>query len=183
MWVKVLHKIPLNLLLYEPSIYPRRQGQLTLFLIIQSAMSNESLVKFCLIRIMLYILTDFVIGKGKITPHVTLFTHRTRLEKKPLLCIRAYPDGIVHGANMGPTWAQSAPDGPRVGPMKHAIKKNNCTDNLKKLCYFNTYNLSVGLIWPLLLKGVITQRWQVLKWPWQTFDYSYQYVRGSEGFI
>ena len=26
------------------------------------------------------------------------------------------PDSKVHGANMGPTWVQSAPDGPRVGP-------------------------------------------------------------------
>ena len=27
----------------------------------------------------------------------------------------------VHGANMGPTWALSAPDGPHVGPMNLAI--------------------------------------------------------------
>ena len=30
------------------------------------------------------------------------------------------PDSKVHGANMGPTWLPSAPDGPHVGPM-------NCT--------------------------------------------------------
>ena len=28
-----------------------------------------------------------------------------------------FPDNIVHGTNMGPTWALSAPDGPHVGPM------------------------------------------------------------------
>ena len=28
-----------------------------------------------------------------------------------------YPDSKVHGANMGPTWVLSAPDGPHVGPM------------------------------------------------------------------
>ena len=31
------------------------------------------------------------------------------------------PDSKVHGANMGPTWVLSAPDGPHVGPMSLAI--------------------------------------------------------------
>ena len=29
----------------------------------------------------------------------------------------SYPDSKVHGANMGPAWVLSAPDGPHVGPM------------------------------------------------------------------
>ena len=33
-----------------------------------------------------------------------------------------YPDSKVHGANMGPTWVLSAPDGPHVGPMNLAIR-------------------------------------------------------------
>ena len=32
------------------------------------------------------------------------------------------PDSKVHGANMGPTWVQLAPDGPHVGPMNFAIR-------------------------------------------------------------
>ena len=32
-----------------------------------------------------------------------------------------FPDSKVHGANMGPTWALSAQDGPHVGPMHLAI--------------------------------------------------------------
>ena len=32
------------------------------------------------------------------------------------------PDSKVHGANMGPTWVISAPDGPHVGPMNLAIR-------------------------------------------------------------
>ena len=32
------------------------------------------------------------------------------------------PDNKVHGANMGPTWVLSAPDGPHVGPMDLAIR-------------------------------------------------------------
>ena len=31
------------------------------------------------------------------------------------------PDSKVHGANMGPTWVLSAPDGPHVSPMNLAI--------------------------------------------------------------
>ena len=33
-----------------------------------------------------------------------------------------YPDSKVHGANMGPTWVLSAPDGPHVGPMNLTIR-------------------------------------------------------------
>ena len=32
------------------------------------------------------------------------------------------PDSKVHGANMGPTWILSAPDGPHMGPMNLAIR-------------------------------------------------------------
>ena len=36
------------------------------------------------------------------------------------LCITSfkltYTDSKIHGANMGPTWVLSAPDGPHVGP-------------------------------------------------------------------
>ena len=32
------------------------------------------------------------------------------------------PDRKVHGANMGPTWVLSAPDGPHVGPMNLVIR-------------------------------------------------------------
>ena len=34
----------------------------------------------------------------------------------------SYPDSKVHGANMGPTWVLSSPDGPHVGPMNLAIR-------------------------------------------------------------
>ena len=35
--------------------------------------------------------------------------------------INLFPDSKVHGANMGPTWVLSAPDGPHVGLMNIAI--------------------------------------------------------------
>ena len=33
-----------------------------------------------------------------------------------------WTDSKVHGANMGPAWVMSAPDGPHVGPMNLAIR-------------------------------------------------------------
>ena len=36
--------------------------------------------------------------------------------------LQPIPDNKVHGANMGPTWVLSAPDGPHVGPMGLAIR-------------------------------------------------------------
>ena len=32
-------------------------------------------------------------------------------------------DSKVHGANMGPTWVLSAPDGTHVGPMNLAVRE------------------------------------------------------------
>ena len=34
----------------------------------------------------------------------------------------SFPDSKVHGANMGPTWVLSAPDGPHFGPMRLATR-------------------------------------------------------------
>ena len=44
--------------------------------------------------------------------------------KKPG-CRNASPYSAIHGANMGPTWVLSAPDGPRVVPMNLAIRDTN----------------------------------------------------------
>ena len=32
------------------------------------------------------------------------------------------PESKVNGANMGPTWVLSAPDGPHIGPMNLAVR-------------------------------------------------------------
>ena len=42
--------------------------------------------------------------------------------------ILTVPDSKVHGANMGPTWVLSAPDGPHVGPMNLAIRVSSITN-------------------------------------------------------
>ena len=53
---------------------------------------------------------------------------------------QAIPDSKIHGANMGPTWVPSDPDGPHVGPMNLAIrdvyevgKKNSLTLGLSMI--------------------------------------------------
>ena len=48
----------------------------------------------------------------------------TAQQGKGKASIRISPDSKVHGANMGPTWDLSAPDGPHVGPMNLAIREN-----------------------------------------------------------
>ena len=40
------------------------------------------------------------------------------------------PDNKVHGANMGPTWVLSAPDGPHVVPMNLANRDDIACDIL-----------------------------------------------------
>ena len=43
------------------------------------------------------------------------------------------PDSKVHGANMGPTWVLSAPDGPHVRPMNLVIRE------VSLICIFDEY--------------------------------------------
>ena len=49
--------------------------------------------------------------------------------------ILEYQDSKAHGANMGPTWALSAPDGPHAGPMNLAFRVLNLLSlrNLQRL--------------------------------------------------
>ena len=39
-----------------------------------------------------------------------------------IIVLHATPDSKVHGANMGPTWVLSAPDGPHMGLLNLAIR-------------------------------------------------------------
>ena len=50
------------------------------------------------------------------------------------------PDSKVHGANMGPTWILSAPDGSHGGPMNFAIwedtwKHNTGNTHVNSKCF------------------------------------------------
>ena len=75
-------------------------------------------------------LTDVNIGSGNQTTSTTwaivdlvLCPHMALLATMLKITVRCdlFPDSKVHGANMGPTWVLSAPDGPYVGPMNLAI--------------------------------------------------------------
>ena len=56
------------------------------------------------------------------------------------------PDSKIHGANMGPIWVLSAPDGPHVGPSNLAIYySHQGTPYLAhegEVCFFNEFKVS-----------------------------------------
>ena len=52
------------------------------------------------------------------------------------------PDSKVHGANMGPIWLLSAPDGPHVGPRNLAIR--GCSLRYELL---SSSDLSIDSLW------------------------------------
>ena len=64
-----------------------------------------------------------------------------------MLILWVNPDSKVHGANMGPTWVLSAPDGPHVSPMNFAIRESTeilCTT----MCWQQDIKITWD-IWPI----------------------------------
>ena len=47
------------------------------------------------------------------------------------------PDSKIHGANMGPIWVLSAPDGPHVGPMNPAIRNTKPVRTFYEILWWN----------------------------------------------
>ena len=62
------------------------------------------------------------------------------------VCFISDPDSKVHGANMGPTWVLSAPDGPHVGPMNLAIRR--CLTPPPRATKFSEVLASCGYLQP-----------------------------------
>ena len=56
------------------------------------------------------------------------------------------PDSKVRGANMGPTWVLSAPDGPHVGPMNLAIRDLTDTPSIRGSKNKNIYMVILWLL-------------------------------------
>ena len=59
-------------------------------------------------------------------------------------CSCDIPDSKVHGANMGPTWVLSAPDGPHVGPMNLAVRDHF---NVSQMPCYICYTTDVCTLW------------------------------------
>ena len=58
------------------------------------------------------------------------------------------PISKVHGANMGLTWVLSAPDGPHVGPMNHAIWALSIVPHGRDtLCHISHNSLPTHTLW------------------------------------
>ena len=65
-----------------------------------------------------------------------------------------FPESKVHGANMGPTWVLSAPDGPHVGPMNLAIRVVafmkgviTCSNWLLDILQLNKAHIPSSFVW------------------------------------
>ena len=67
------------------------------------------------------------------------------------------PDSKVHVVHMGPTWVLSAPDGPHVGSMNHAIRVllSDTEDFLTHLYDTATLAISYGLLSHPYVKGSV----------------------------
>ena len=64
-----------------------------------------------------------VIRETNVTVQGRNCSNRTEIYCLQLHLWHENPDSKVHGANMGPTWVLSAPDGLHVGPMNLAIRE------------------------------------------------------------
>ena len=92
------------------------------------------------------------------------------------ICCYKYPDSKVHGANMGPTWVLSVPDGPHVGPRNLAIRVAWLMEAVGMSCYMSlnfdwswpVYTVTLTVIWASERHGVSNC---------QQLDYVQQLVR------
>ena len=75
-----------------------------------------------------------------------------------------HPDSKVHGANVGPTWVLSAPDGPHVGPMNIATRAPYRPPTRMCGAYFGSlkYNLCSAVV--SLMLCAITLLFTVPDW-------------------
>ena len=90
------------------------------------------------------------------------------------------PDSTVHGANMGPTWVLSAPDGPHVGPMDLVIWVPiypKVRKNVSVLADFRAlfqigWNASTGQPWPWksLYVWTLMVTVDICTWSWHFLD-------------
>ena len=86
--------------------------------------------KSCLIYLTVHLFTQKMLSCGYRNPHYKPKTvwHLSQVNNGNSYTnamLSSYPHSKVHGANMEPTWVLSAPDGPRVGPMKIADRVVN----------------------------------------------------------
>ena len=89
-----------------------------------------------------------------------------------------YPDSEVQGANMGPTWVLSAPDGPHVGPMNLAIRvimpKSSLSHYFQSVHNYSASQLSCTRF--ALCCGLFFGHDDVIKW--RNFPRYWPFVRG-----
>ena len=103
-------------------------------------------------------------------------------ECHPIILIRTHPldggeinpDSKIHGANMGPTWVLSAPDGPHVGPMNLAIR-----EYISYLLWHLSVMVNDLIIVKLLAKEFGLTAWGMLYWVYIINPLRAKFFRGN----
>ena len=76
-----------------------------------------------------------------------------------------FPDSKVHGANMGPTWVLSAPDGPHLGPMTLAIRVPNIKVERWRDPIIFISEIHILVKWHLYIETTpLSAHWKYLHW-------------------
>ena len=101
-----------------------------------------------------------------------------------ILCwgvISTYPDSKVRGANMGPIWVLSAPDGPHVDHKNFAIRVCNVMCN-RRLCHmplflrlFSAPRLNTAEILPLIWRHAGPSTFPNASFPQRTWSHHRKY--------
>ena len=74
------------------------------------------------------------------------------------------PDNKVHGANMGPTWVLSAPDGPHIGSRNLAIRGHTGDIFLRKSFFYASSEMKpLNLVYRWIKNGVWCNRHKRLR--------------------
>ena len=120
-----------------------------------------------------------VLAKWKYIPYNTLRASQTIVTLMSGMLnsveaeIKPFPDKKVHGANMGPTWVLSAPDGPHFGPMNLVIGISS--SNAKLLYVVHNSVASIDIVceisYMVYCNCFIVQPW-IPSYFWNIFVYS-----------
>ena len=92
-------------------------------------------------------------------------------QQNTVMAVETNPNSKVHGANMGPTWVLSAPDGPHVGPTNLAIREGTLRpQDISKRWTFSLQNKQV-LVFQTLTPAWISNHMPIKVWDEITYPF------------
>ena len=108
--------------------------------------SPECETPWCLTGKKMHMIGKIMVTVMLIIHHVIMVVVNLNITDNIVTIVVITPDNKVHGANMGPTWVLSAPDGPHVGQMNLAIRDIYCFGRCYSYYYCYHYNHVIILI-------------------------------------